>query len=33
MNKSPQDNQQSKSEVDEKCVYQNMESDHHSINS
>ena len=25
MNKSPQYNQQSKSEVEERCIYQNME--------
>ena len=31
MSKSPQYNQQSKSEVEEICIYQNMESDHHSI--
>ena len=31
MNKSPQCNQQSKSEVEEICIYQNMESGCHSI--
>ena len=31
MNKSPQYNQQNKSEVEEICFYQNMESAHHSI--
>ena len=31
MNKSPQYNQQSKSEVEEISIYQNMESDHHII--
>ena len=31
MNKSPQDNQRSKSEVEEKCIYQNMESGRYSI--
>ena len=31
MNKSPQYNQQSKSEVEEICIYQNMKSDRHSI--
>ena len=31
MNKSPQYNQQSKSEVEEICIYQNMESGRHSI--
>ena len=31
MNKSPQYNQQSKSEVEEICLYQNMESGRHSI--
>ena len=31
MNKSPQYNQQSKSEVNEICIYQNMESGRHSI--
>ena len=31
MNKSPQYNQQSKSEFEEICLYQNMESSHHSI--
>ena len=30
MNKSPQYNQQSKSEVEEICIYQNMESSRHS---
>ena len=30
MNKSPQYNQQSKSEVEEICIYQNMQSGHHS---
>ena len=32
MNKSPQYNQQSKSEVEEICIYQNTESGRHSIN-
>ena len=31
MNKSPQFNQKSKSEVEEIRIYQNMESGHHSI--
>ena len=31
MNKSPQYNQQSKSQVEEICIYQNMESGRHSI--
>ena len=31
MKKSPQYNQQSKSEVEEICIIQNMESDHDSI--
>ena len=31
MNKTPQYNKQSKSEVEEICIYQNMESDRHSI--
>ena len=31
MNKSPQYNQQNKSEVEEICIYQNMESGSHSI--
>ena len=31
MNKSPQYNQHSKSEVEEICIYQNMESGCHSI--
>ena len=31
MNKSPQYNKQSKSEVEEICIYQDMESDRHSI--
>ena len=31
MNKSPQFNQKSKSEVEEIRIYQNMESDRHSI--
>ena len=31
MNKSPQYSQQSKSEVEETCLYQNMESGRHSI--
>ena len=31
MNKSLQYNQQSKSEVEEICIYQNMESGRHSI--
>ena len=31
MNKSPQYNQQNKSEVEEICIYQNMESGCHSI--
>ena len=31
MNKSPQYNQQSKSEAEEICIYQNMESGRHSI--
>ena len=31
MNKSPQYNQQSKPEVEEICIYQNMESGRHSI--
>ena len=30
MNKSPQQNQQSKSKVEEICIYQNMESGRHS---
>ena len=29
MNKSPQYNQQSKSEVEEICIYQNMENSRH----
>ena len=32
MNKRPQYNQQSKSEVEEICIYQNMEIGCHSIN-
>ena len=31
MNKSPQYNMQSKSEVEKICIYQNMESGRHSI--
>ena len=31
MNKSVQHNQKSKSEVEEKCIFQNMESGHHNI--
>ena len=31
MNKSPQYNQQSKSEVEEICIYQNMEKGRHNI--
>ena len=31
MNKSPQYNQQSNSEVEEICIYQNMEKGHDSI--
>ena len=31
MNKSPQYNHESKSEVEEICIYQNMESVRHSI--
>ena len=31
MNKSPRYNQQSKPEVEEICIYQNMESGRHSI--
>ena len=31
MNKSPQYNQQSKSEVEEICIYKNMESGRHNI--
>ena len=31
MKKSPQYNQQRRSEVKEMCIYQNMESDRHSI--
>ena len=31
MNKSPLYNQQSRSEVEEICIYQNMESGRHSI--
>ena len=31
MNKSPQHNQQSKSEVKKICIYQNMESGRHSL--
>ena len=31
MNKSSQYNEQSKSEVEEVCIYQNMESGRHSI--
>ena len=36
MNKSPQDNQQTepkqcKYEVEERCIYQNLQSDRHSI--
>ena len=31
MNKSPQYNQQTKSEVEDICIYQNMESGYHNI--
>ena len=31
MNNSPQSNQQSKSDVEEICIYQNMESGRHDI--
>ena len=31
MNKNPYYNHESKSEVEEICIYQNMESGHHSI--
>ena len=31
MNKNRQYNQQNKSEIEEICIYQDMEKDHHSI--